>query len=369
MPARARLVPLIAIFAGSACFALTPVFVKFADVGPIAAGFWRMIIALPIVWIWFQFEARRRPSREQHRRTRRNTIWLVASAVAITADLSLWHSSFLYTSVANAALLGSLHPIVVAIGAWILFKETITRVFIIGLVVALAGSIAVARAGATEFSAVALGDILAILSTFGFSAYALTLKRLRQTLSTATIMLWTLTLAPMMLLPIAAIVGEQLVPQSANGWVVVIGFALVGNVAGQSMMTYAFAHLPASFSAVSLLIVPVFAAVLAWVLFQESISMLDVLDRADHPFPHSLPEFQRLFPDDAACAAYLEKARWGDGFACPHCGTAGEPFHFENRPGVLRCRKCRQNTGLTVGTVMERSHRLCLESGGNLRMA
>ena len=70
---------------------------------------------------------------------------------------------------------------------------------------------------------------------------------------------------------------------------------------------------------------------------------MDVLDRADLPFPHSLPEFQRLFPDDAACAAYLEKARWGDGFACPHCGTAGEPFHFENRPGVLRCRKCRQN--------------------------
>ena len=70
---------------------------------------------------------------------------------------------------------------------------------------------------------------------------------------------------------------------------------------------------------------------------------MDVLDRADLPFPHSLPEFQRLFPDDAACAAYLEKARWGDGFACPHCSTAGEPFHFENRPGVLRCRKCRQN--------------------------
>ena len=71
---------------------------------------------------------------------------------------------------------------------------------------------------------------------------------------------------------------------------------------------------------------------------------MDVLDRADLPFPHSLPEFQRLFPDDAACAAYLEQARWGEGFACPHCGTAGEPCHFENRPGVLRCRKCRQNT-------------------------
>ena len=102
---------------------------------------------------------------------------------------------------------------------------------------------------------------------------------------------------------------------------------------------------------------------------------MDVLDRADLPFPHSLPEFQRLFPDDAACAAYLEQARWGDGFACPHCGTAGEPFHFENRPGVLRCRKCRQNTGLTVGTVMERwthpgkveaPYTVCIASASNL---
>jgi len=83
---------------------------------------------------------------------------------------------------------------------------------------------------------------------------------------------------------------------------------------------------------------------------------VDVPDRDDLPFPESLPGFQRPFPDDAACAAYLEKSRWNDGFACPHCGIVGDPFRFENRPGVLRCRSCRKNTGLTVGTVMERSH-------------
>ena len=83
---------------------------------------------------------------------------------------------------------------------------------------------------------------------------------------------------------------------------------------------------------------------------------MDVLDRASLAFPRSLPEFQRLFPDDAACAAYLEKSRWDGGFVCPHCQMGGEPFRFDNRPGVLRCRKCRKNTGLTVGTVMERSH-------------
>jgi len=83
---------------------------------------------------------------------------------------------------------------------------------------------------------------------------------------------------------------------------------------------------------------------------------MDVLERDDLSFPQSLPDFQRLFPDDAACAAYLEKARWGDSFVCPHCQTAGAPFRFTSRPGVLRCRKCRCDTGLTAGTVMERTH-------------
>ena len=83
---------------------------------------------------------------------------------------------------------------------------------------------------------------------------------------------------------------------------------------------------------------------------------MDVLEREDLSFPQSLPEFQKLFPDDTACAAWLEKVRWADGFACPHCGVIGDPFRFKNRPGVLRCRACRNSTGLTVGTVMQRSH-------------
>ena len=46
-----------------------------------------------------------------------------------------------------------------------------------------------------------------------------------------------------------------------------------------------------------------------------------VFDREDLPFPRSLPEFQKLFPDDAACAAYLEAIRWRDGFVCGWCSV------------------------------------------------
>jgi transposase-like protein len=84
--------------------------------------------------------------------------------------------------------------------------------------------------------------------------------------------------------------------------------------------------------------------------------VIDVLEREELPFPHSLPEFQRLFPDESACAAYLERARWSNGFICDHCGSIGEPYRFSNRPGVLRCKRCNSDTSLTAGTVMERTH-------------
>lgn len=73
-------------------------------------------------------------------------------------------------------------------------------------------------------------------------------------------------------------------------------------------------------------------------------------------FPRSLPDFQRLFPNDAACATYLEGAKWPKGFACPWCRAKREPYRFANRPGVLRCKACRKDVALTAGTVMERTH-------------
>ena len=68
----------------------------------------------------------------------------------------------------------------------------------------------------------------------------------------------------------------------------------------------------------------------------------DVLLHADLPFPESLPQFQKMFPDDAACARYLEGAKWPKGFECPNCHERGEPFRFEARPHVLRCKACRR---------------------------
>jgi ISXO2-like transposase domain/Transposase zinc-ribbon domain len=82
----------------------------------------------------------------------------------------------------------------------------------------------------------------------------------------------------------------------------------------------------------------------------------DVHDWEHLPFPKALPDFQRLFPDDAACARYLEGAKWPRGFTCPKCGVAREPYRFANRPGVLRCKACHRDIALTADSVMEGTH-------------
>ena len=74
-------------------------------------------------------------------------------------------------------------------------------------------------------------------------------------------------------------------------------------------------------------------------------------------FPTSLPEFQKLFPNDSACEAYLESMKWPDGFVCPTCGHKEEPYRFKTRTSVvLRCKACKKNASLTAGTVMQSSH-------------
>ena len=72
-------------------------------------------------------------------------------------------------------------------------------------------------------------------------------------------------------------------------------------------------------------------------------------------FPSSLREFETRFPDDEACARWLSKVRWPDGFVCPACGHA-KGFELERGVLVYQCAGCRKQTSVTAGTVLHRSH-------------
>src|SRR5512144_2352197 len=71
-------------------------------------------------------------------------------------------------------------------------------------------------------------------------------------------------------------------------------------------------------------------------------------------FPRSLIEFQRRFPDERACAAYLARVRWPDGFRCPSCGH-GKGWELSTKAFTWECASCRRQTSVTASTVMHAS--------------
>ena len=261
---------LIALFAGATCIALSPIWVRLADVGPTASAFWRVALAVPLLWAAAALAARRRatPDRRQRR-------LLVAAGLAFAGDLVFWHWSIQLTSVANSTLLANLSSIFVTLAAWLLWRQKPTRTFLVGLLLALAGVALLVRSS-LGFSATALvGDALGVITAMFYAWYLLTVKRLRD-LGAATLQLMAVTtaLTAAILLPVALASGETLLPSSARGWLVLLGLAWITHAGGQGLITYALAHLRAAFSSVGLLLQPVMAAMFAWLLLGEPLVAL-----------------------------------------------------------------------------------------------
>ena len=71
-------------------------------------------------------------------------------------------------------------------------------------------------------------------------------------------------------------------------------------------------------------------------------------------FPESLPEFQRMFPDDWACARYLERVRWREGSVAPSARHRRADAARSPAPAPVPQLQARRS--LTAGTIMDRTH-------------
>ena len=261
---------LIALFAGAACIALSPIWVRVADVGPTASAFWRVALAVPLLWALF-FSLRTDETRIPGPR------WplFFAAGIAFAGDLAFWHWSIRYTSVANATLLANLASIFVTLAAWLLWRQRPRGLFLAGLGAALVGVFLLVRSS-LDFSPTALlGDALGVVTALFYAWYLLSVKGLRSRgAATLHLMAVTTTITAALLLPVALASGEALLPQTATGWLKLAGLAWISHSAGQGLIAYALAHLPAAFSAVGLLLQPVLAGAFAWLLLAEPLSAL-----------------------------------------------------------------------------------------------
>lgn len=266
-----------ALIAGATAIATAPLFVRFSETGPVATAFWRVFLALPVLWIW----ALAGDHRGHWTSMRAHAGMLLLIGFCFAGDLAVWHWSILLTSVANATLLSNLAPIFVTLGAWLLFRNKPKKLFLGGLTAALCGTTLLISAGSGLSAAghsgqALLGDSLGVITAMFYAGYQMAVTRLRAQVGTATLMAWSCLVMAVLLLPVALLMGEQVLPQTTAGWINVIALALVTQAGGQSLIAYAMAHLPGTFSSVGLLWQPVAAALFAWVLIGETLGALQV---------------------------------------------------------------------------------------------
>ena len=263
----------LALLAGAVGIAFAPIPVRLSEVGPTATAFYRVLFALPVLWTWMKLEQRQTnpPTRPTSWRDFR---WLIVAGIFFAGDLAFWHGSIRWTSIANATLLANFAPIFVTLGAAGFFAETISRSFLFAMVMSLVGAAMLVGASLNLTPQHLAGDALGLITAVFYAGYQLSVKHLRGRFSAATVMTWSGMICAPLLLVIAVANGEKLMPVHANGWLILVALALVSHVGGQGLIAYAFGHLPASFSSLTLLSQPVVAAFLAWVFFRETVSPL-----------------------------------------------------------------------------------------------
>ena len=261
---------LAALLTGATCIALSPIFVRIADVGPSASAFWRVALAAPLLWPLARLGARCRAPR---------AAWplLFAAGFAFAGDLAFWHWSIRFTSVANSTLLANLASLFVTAAMWLFWRERPSGTFLVGLAAALAG-VALLLRTSIAFSVTAVwGDALGVITAIFYAGYILAVKELRDRgARTLELMAFTTTVTALLLLPVALVSDEAFLPQSARGWLTLIALAWISHCAGQGLIAYSLAHLPAAFSSVSLLFQPVMAGLFGWLILGEALAPLQI---------------------------------------------------------------------------------------------
>ncbi len=69
-------------------------------------------------------------------------------------------------------------------------------------------------------------------------------------------------------------------------------------------------------------------------------------------YPGTWQQFRTWFPDEQACAAYLERLRWPEGFRCPGCANR-KGWRLDD--GSWACSGCTRRVSITAGTIFDRS--------------
>src|SRR5579872_6342100 len=258
---------------GIICIALSAIFTKWAGVPGTVSAFYRIAIAEVVLTLPFaRAMARGRVTRDRR-------IWLLAlgAGVFFALDLGLWNTSLFLTSAANATLLGNDAPILVGLGALVLFHERLKGMYWVGLALALAGMGIIVSKDVLGHSSLGGGDLLAMSAGVAYAAYLLATQRIRAKMDTLSSLFIPSMAGVVLLLGFNLALHRPLWGFSAHTYLALLAVSLISQLVGWLAINYALGHMRASIVSVTLLAQPVLTALFAVPLLGEPLASNQIL--------------------------------------------------------------------------------------------
>ena len=258
-----------ALIVANLFLAAGPWMVRLADVGPVAAGFWRLVLVLPLLGLLAVWQGR-------GQKLPRGSLVaaILVGGLFFAADLASWHVGILQTKLANATLFGNFASFLFAIYGFVLLRRMPGRVPSTALLLAVFGT-ALLLGRSYELSHVNLvGDLFCLLAGLFYTFYLVAVDRARRSLAAFPTLFIATAAGTLPLLLFALALGETVVP---TDWGPLILLSVGSQLIGQSLLVFAMGHLSPMVTGLGLLTQPIAAAAIGWAVYGERLATLDVM--------------------------------------------------------------------------------------------
>ncbi|UVO51075.1 DMT family transporter [Sphingomonas sp. SUN019] len=258
----------LALLGGNLALAFGPWFVRLADTGPVAAGFWRIALATPLLLVLAQ------ASGGKPFTSARGLWWVLAgSGVLFAGDLASWHIGIHHTKLANATLFGNAATFVYPLYGFLIARMWPTRLQGVALALAAVGAALLMGRSYQLAPENLIGDLLSLLAGVLYAGYFILMARARDTMAPLPALALSSLAATLPLWLFALVLGERIMPVD---WTPLIGLALLSQVIGQGLMIYALGALSPLVVGLALLTQPIVAAAIGWFAYGERLGVADV---------------------------------------------------------------------------------------------